>query len=592
MIRKAGYWAALLAMAAAPMFADAGDPPSRVARLNYKSGSVSFRPGSVEEWTEATLNYPLTPGDRLWTQPGAQAELHTGSTAIRMASETALAILNLDDRAVQLSLTQGALNVHIRDLAFNESFEVDTPNAAIALLRPGDYRIDADGDKGLTVAAVRDGEADVTAGGATTPVRMRESMRISGVDQVAQEAGPVPPLDEFDRWCAARDLRESQSRSVQYVSRETIGYEDLDQYGVWRQIPPYGMVWIPAGMPGDWAPYHCGHWAWVEPWGWTWIDDAPWGFAPFHYGRWAYAGGIWVWVPGTVMARPVYAPALVAFVGGPGFGLSVALGAAGGVAWFPLGPGEPFRPAYRVSDVYVRQVNVTQVNVTNINAVNLRYANRDVRGAVTAVPREAFVTARPVAGAAVAVDEREIARAQVLGTAPPVAPRRESVLASQAQGRVAAPPARFVDRAVVARTAPVPPPVAFAAKQRALETNQGRPLDAGALENLRRAAPPSGPVVRTLQAPQGGFRQANPGGNAAPSQAVRPPAQNVPNDRPRTPVQPQKRPPERTEPPRSMGIVYTHPNGLEMPACASGETSLADGVARLNADSFDHLRPT
>jgi len=543
MIRRPVCLAALLAMAAAPMFADAGDPPSRVARLNYKSGQVSFRPGSVEEWTEATLNYPLTLGDRLWTQTGSQAELHTGSTAIRMAPETALAILNLDDRTVQLSLTQGALNVHIRVLGFNENFEVDTPNAAIALLRPGDYRIDADSDKGLTTVAVRDGEADVSAGGSTSPVRMRESLRIAGTDQVTQEAGPVPPPNEFDRWCEGRDLREQQSRSVQYVSRETIGYEDLDEYGVWRQVPPYGWVWVPAGMQGDWAPYHYGHWAWVDPWGWTWIDDAPWGFAPFHYGRWAYAGGGWLWVPGAMAPRPVYAPALVAFVGGPRLGVSIGLGAAG-VAWFALGPGEVYRPAYRVSDVYVRQVNVTQVNVTNINVVNVRYANQNVRGAVTVVPQEAFVTARPVARAAVAVDEREIGQAQVVGAAPPVAPRRESVMAAQGPGRVAAPPARFVDHAVVARTAPPPPPVSFAAKQGALQANQGRPLDAGATDNLRRSAPQAAPAVRTVQAPPGGFRQANPGGNAAPAQAARPPAQNVTNDRP-----PQNREPARSEQP-------------------------------------------
>src|SRR5215472_14147187 len=136
------------------------------------------------------------------------------------------------------------------------------------------------------------------------------------------------------------------------------------------------------------------------PWGWTLIDDAPWGFAPFHYGRWAMAGGGWVWVPGRMVVgvRPVYAPALVAFVGGGGVGIGVA-------AWFPLGPGEVYRPAYHVSEVYVRNVNVAYVsNVSVITSVGpVVYANQRVVGAVTVVPHEVFVGARPVGVAVVAV---------------------------------------------------------------------------------------------------------------------------------------------------------------------------------------------
>jgi hypothetical protein len=540
MIRKLGCCTVLLAMAAAPVLAQAqaGDPPSRVARLNFKSGSVSFRPGSVEDWTEASLNYPLTIGDRLWTQPGARAELHAGSTAIRMASETALAFLNLDDRTVQLSLTEGTIDVHILGLMAGESFEVDTPNAAVSLIQPGDYHVDSHSDSNLTVVATLIGTANVTAGGSTIAVYPRQSARITGLDQTTQETGPAPPPNEFDQWCAARDAREAQSQSVRYVSRETIGYEDLDQYGSWRMMPPYGMVWVPGGVPPGWAPYHNGHWAWVEPWGWTWIDEAPWGFAPFHYGRWAYAG-FWFWIPGTMAPRPVYAPALVAFVGGPGFGVSAAFGVGGGVAWFALGPGEAYRPVYRVSPLYVQQMN----GVANIDVVNVRYVNREVPGAVIAVPQAAFVGARPVAGAAVAVDARELAQGRVIGAAPLVAPRRESVLADAQQRRVGGPPARFADRAVVARIAPPPPPVSFAAKQQALEANQGRPLDAAAVDNLRRSAPQAAPMVRTMQVAPGALRPAEQPRIDRPAPAAAP---NPPQTRPAAPA---PKPPAAAKPP-------------------------------------------
>jgi hypothetical protein len=512
MMRKSRLLAVLLAITAVSAMADGDDPPSRVARLNFQSGTVSFRPGSIEEWTAATINYPLTTGDHLWTDTGATAEIHVGSTAIRMAPQTAISILNLDDHTVQLSVTQGSVNVRLRSLAEDEVFEVDTPNVAATLLRTGDYRIDADGDNNLTTVTVRGGDAEVTGAGAAFTVHARESARLSGLDSVTQEVGPAPPSNEFDDWCLARERREAQAQtSARYVPRDMVGYEDLDEYGVWRQDPQYGWVWAPRTVAAGWAPYHNGRWAWVEPWGWTWIDEAPWGFAPFHYGRWAFAAGGWFWVPGRLVVgvRPVYAPALVAFVGGAGFGVGV--GGGGVAAWFPLGPGEVYRPAYHVSEVYVRQVNIT--HVTNINVVsvtnvtNVRYVNQNVQGAVTVVPHEAFISARPVAQASVRVDARVVAQAQVVGTTAQVAPRRESVMLRTGPP-VAAPPARFADRAVVARTAPPAPPVSFAAKRQALEANQGRPLAPEQTRTLRTNSPAPRPMVRTVTpagrvAPQG-----------------------------------------------------------------------------------------
>jgi hypothetical protein len=347
----------------------------------------------------------------------------------------------------------------------------------------------------------------------------RQTVHFSGTDSSAQEITPAAPPDAFDAWCQERERREASVVSARYVPRDMIGYEDLDAYGSWRNVPPYGMVWIPGSVPGGWAPYHYGHWAWVEPWGWTWIDDAPWGFAPFHYGRWAFAGGIWVWAPGRldVAVRPVYAPALVAFVGGPRFGVSVAVGGGGGMAaWFALGPGEVYRPAYRVSDVYVRNINVVHVtNVTVINQVNVtnvHYANQGVPGAVMAVPHDAFVGARSVHEASVRVDAREMASAPVMGSTAAIAPRRESVLAGQVRTNV--PPARFADRQVVMHSAPPPPPVSFAAKQHALESNGGRPLDTNTMNSLRTNAPPRG-VERNVERP-----------NAPPARNDRPGAVN------------------------------------------------------------------
>lgn len=546
----------LFALVAATALAQPGDPPARVARLNYETGPVSFRPGSIEDWTPAVPNYPLTAGDHLWTDFGGQAELHVGSTAIRMREQTALSFLNLDDRTVQLSLTQGTIHLRIRSLHDDEIFEVDTPNASLSLLRPGEYRIETDGDSAVTTIALAGGEVEVTAGGTAFPVHARQSARISGVDGRTYDLVDLPPPDPFDRWCQDRDRREEQVQSVRYVPRDMIGYEDLDQYGAWQNVPPYGWVWTPTTVVAGWAPYRYGHWVWVSPWGWTWVDDAPWGFAPFHYGRWAFANGVWLWVPGRVVERPVYAPALVAFVGGPRFSVSVSVGGGGGVAWFPLGPGEVYRPAYHVSEVYVRNVNITHVNVTNINVTNVnvtnvRYVNQSVQGAVTAVPQQAFVSARPVGQVATVVPAREAAQAQVVGTTAAVSPRPESIVRRPATvSAVARPPAQILQRPVAVRTAPPPPPVSFRAQQQALQANPGRPLDTNTLGNLRAnaGATPNAPRYRTV----------NPGNITSPppqQPAIRTERELSPssvpprNDRPVVPQAQPVNPPPRNDRP-------------------------------------------
>jgi hypothetical protein len=423
-------------------FADAGDPPARVARLNYMSGSVSFRPANVEEWAPATLNYPLTVGDRLWADDGAGVEMHIGAAAVRMASQTAVEFLNVDDRVAQLSLQQGALDIRVVSLESGETFEIDTPNGAVTLLSAGQYRIDVTPNDNATYVTVRNGEAEISGAGNPFPLHQGQMAHIFG-DPAGAEITEARPPDGWEQWCMDRDRSEDQAAaaSMQYVPRDMIGAEDLGNSGDWRQEPEYGPVWVPR-VPAGWAPYQNGHWAWVDPWGWTWIDDAPWGFAPFHYGRWAFVGGVWVWAPGARVVRPVYAPALVVFVGsGPN------------VAWFPLGPREPFIPAYRVSQTYVRQVNITHVNATNINVVNVRYVNREVPGAVMAVPQHAFVSARPVRQVSVTISRDEIHRAEVVRTVP-VAPSREARLGRTPSGMVRTPPARVMERGVVAKSAP------------------------------------------------------------------------------------------------------------------------------------------
>ena len=512
------------------------DPSGRVARLNYLRGSVSFQPAGETDWVPAVVNRPVTTGDRLWADDDARVEMQLGSSTIRLGALTGLSFFNLDDRITQIELSEGTLNIRVLRLDRDEIFEVDTPNQAFSILRPGQYRVEANEDGDSTMVTVWDGKGEVTGGGRTYGVGSGLSGSFEGSDSLRASIFKAGGYDDFDKWCRDRDRRHDRSPSRRYVSVEVVGYSDLDDYGYWRSDPGYGYIWVPRVAAG-WAPYQDGHWVWISPWGWTWVDDAPWGYAPFHYGRWVWRGSYWGWVPGPVAVRPVYAPALVVFVGGPRFSVSVSVGnrGPGYVGWFPLGPREVYVPTYRTSPEYVNRVNISNTTVNNItvtnvynntNNTNIRYSNKNVRGAVTAVSQTTFVSAHHVGKGAVVVNPQEITSAPVHRRAE-VAPTRHSVLGPSAGGgnRAAQPPAKVNNRTIVAKTPPPPPPVSFERQQAKLAAQPGQPLAGNEIETLR-PANSSEARSRVHQAPPG--RAATADSNLSPANVSGNPRQQTP----------------------------------------------------------------
>jgi hypothetical protein len=442
-----------------------GDPPGRVARLNYMAGTVTTEPAGAADWSYAQVNRPLTTGDQLWNDENARSELHIGSTAVRLGSSTALSVLALDDHAAQLKIAQGTLSTRVRELPPGTSYEIDTPNAALAVTSPGDVRVDVAPDGRATTVTVRSGGVTAYGDGGSVQLAGGQQMTFEGtsVQQASANAAPAP--DAFDQWAASRDASEDRSVSARYVSRDIPGYQDLDANGTWRSDPSYGPVWVPNAVSADWAPYRQGHWAWQEPWGWTWIDDAPWGFAPYHYGRWAYVGSQWAWVPGpmAVSAPPAYSPALVAFVGDGGSGVdwNVALTvggiAAAGIAWFPLGPGEAWRPHRDGwSAGYYDRVN-RNVYVDRSVHVNNTYINYRAPHGLTAVPANTFVHGQPVGRQPYAVDPSRWRNPRFFAGAPGIAPTRDSFAPGTRRADYRPPQGGF-GRPVVATRAPVAPP--------------------------------------------------------------------------------------------------------------------------------------
>ena len=544
------------------------DPPTRVARLGYMEGSVSFLPAGEADWVGAVDNRPMTTGDKLWADKDSRAELQLGSAVIRMSADTGVSFLNLDDHTVQLQLSSGAINVRVRRLSKNDIFEIDTPNLAFSIYQPGGYRVEASEDGTNTIVSIRAGDGEATGNGQTYSLQAGQRVTFSGTNQLNADVEQLAAPDQFDTWADSRDRRYDDSRSAQYLSRDVVGYEDLDDNGSWRDDPNYGHVWVPNQTPSGWAPYHEGHWDWIDPWGYTWVDDSSWGYAPFHYGRWVFVGNQWGWVPGPPAQSPVYAPALVVFVGGGGvFG--------GNVGWFPLGPREVFIPSYPVSAGYMNQVNVsnTTVNTTTVtnvykttvinnkttNITNITYVNRNVPNAVTVVPQNAFASAQPVAKTAVKVTPQQFAAAPVSARVG-VPPTPQAVLGAKAAtaNHVTAPPAAVMNRQVVAKATPPPPPVPFAKRQQAMAAHPGVPLakrevqslsptTTAALHPMVKLAPPGKPATPTTNRP--GNQPTNKAVTAPPGQPAPRPSSPTANNRP-APAQPPE-PASNNRPPSS-----------------------------------------
>jgi hypothetical protein len=420
--------ALLLGRVAIAQEQDETDPPDRVARLSYIQGDVSLSPsaGSDEPRERAELNRPLTTGDELEVGDRSRAELQVDVASLHVGDRSTVDLLDLDDRTLALRLVDGEMVVHVRELRDGDRIEIETGNSRVSLMEPGEYRLLVEDDGDTTVVGVRDGGAEIESGQQVYSLHASQEGRYTtgSSSPLLEEVRSLGPRNELEAWADSRESRDYEdSASSRYVSRDVIGYEDLDEYGEWETDSLYGPVWYPRRVSAGWAPYRFGQWAYIGPWGWTWIDQAPWGFAPFHYGRWAHIRSRWCWVPGPRHVRPVYAPALVGWVP-----------RGGGYAWFPLGPREVYVPRHHASDRYVRQVNVSNTRIVNVNHITNVYHKREAPGRymneraadhVKALPRQEFIAPRIPARYVARATPRETRAARPTYQAPRAEPSRD-----------------------------------------------------------------------------------------------------------------------------------------------------------------------
>ena len=152
---------------------------------------------------------------------------------------------------------------------------------------------------------------------------------------------------------------ESQSSMNGAEQQGVYNIDELNSYGEWAHIDPYGEAWEPYVVDG-WMPFDNGHWAFADG-SWTWISYEPFGWIVYHYGYWyddPFYG--WVWVPGD----GVWSPANVMWINYGDY-----------IGWAPLPPrgvvyGHPWDKDQNRYWHVVRINDFTKDNIRNYRVQN------------------------------------------------------------------------------------------------------------------------------------------------------------------------------------------------------------------------------
>ena len=435
-------------IAAAP--SRAAPPAPLVGRIAAADGAVALRPPGGT-WQGAEVNEPVEGGAALHTTVPGRAGLHIGADSVALAPDSELELGQLDAaKGLHLLLQRGRIGVVLSLADPAHTIEIDTLQGQVWLQTAGEYDIAAGDAKAPGRLAVFAGRARVIGKGCDTTVAAGEASTL-GQGCTAPTPLADAAADGFVAWWRPAPGAAAASAAPAHVSADMTGHAALDGSGTWRTVGGDGAVWFPLTVPSGWTPYRFGHWRWMPPWGWTWIDDATWGFAPSHYGRWARfpapdGGERWGWVPGTYVADPAFAPAVVAFLGTAAVGISYADANGPAVGWFPLAPGEVYWPRYTKDLATIRRLNRGAVaDVAAIvpaadgapptSVIDGTYRNRAF---ASVVPRAVFVSGKPVAPALVQLPKERLENAPLLAGSPDIKPSAPHAVAVAS----AAPPRR------------------------------------------------------------------------------------------------------------------------------------------------------
>ena len=281
------------------------------ARISYESGGAMVQGTADADWSYATTNTLILPGDQLWADKGGTIELEmSGGSFLRMADGSKAEIIDLPPSA---SIRGWAGAFYIQRIARSTGdFLFITPACRIEIGQDSQVRVDVL-EQGSTTVTVRWGSAVVRTD-------LGEPMTVTSGKRVFVDPGYLPSTtvafdraaeDDFDAW--NRDRAETLARGykqlpAKVIETPVVGASSLSSYGEWVYVDS-SYYWRPTVVV-NYVPYRYGYWSYVPVYGYCWVDDYPFAYVTSHYGRWQHHDRYgWIW-----SYRPGWGPAWVASV--------------------------------------------------------------------------------------------------------------------------------------------------------------------------------------------------------------------------------------------------------------------------------------
>src|ERR1700751_6053283 len=134
--------AACLALIPLASPAQDDDPPQQAGRLSIVNGSVSIQPAGTQDWGQAYLNYPVGPGDRIFTDTDGRAEVQVGRTYVRIGPSSDVTFVDFSSNDITFGPAQASLPFPTFGLWDGQSLYIQTPSGSSTVTGPADFRVD------------------------------------------------------------------------------------------------------------------------------------------------------------------------------------------------------------------------------------------------------------------------------------------------------------------------------------------------------------------------------------------------------------------------------------------------------------------
>ena len=273
-----------------------------VARLSFVEGKAFVQRASDLGYEEGALNMPISEGDRIGTAEG-RVEIHFGKgNYVRLDNDTKIDVLNLpkkEDGIARIRVWSGNVFLVVGTLKKEKAIELHTADSSFYVLDRGVYRVDVRENRDTEIQ-VYQGLIEVAGEEGSTLLKASQRLEVSEGRFASKPSSFIAVAnDRFDKFNESRNAITGRQYAKSYMPEELSDFEgELDEYGEWMYLAPYGNVWVPGGVDEDWRPYYNGRWTWLPLSGWTWWPYEPWGWSTFHYGRWHWGLDLgWYWIP-------------------------------------------------------------------------------------------------------------------------------------------------------------------------------------------------------------------------------------------------------------------------------------------------------